>query len=123
MTPRQLLDAADRLLDKPPASMGTCWQRSCACLTRNALEDALDGYWQATAPSLASRPMKRQLIVLRSLATEPTVAREVAAAWNALSRAMHHHAYELPPTVAELRDWYDSVNDLITRLDQAAPTG
>ena len=35
------------------------------------------------------------------------LARETAAAWSDLSRACHHHPYELAPTANELRDLLD----------------
>jgi hypothetical protein len=34
-------------------------------------------------------------------------------AWTALSRAGHHHAYELSPTAAELGTWLESVDVLV----------
>jgi hypothetical protein len=117
MTPSELLDAAGRLLDQPTPSMRQCWQRSCACLTRVALEQGLEQYWHRMAPSLANRPMRHQLIALPSF-TGPEVARHLCAVWNGLSRAMHHHAYELPPTVAELYDWRRSVAQLLTDLNE-----
>ncbi len=115
MTPHQVLDSAVRLLDGPAPSMRRCWQRSCACLTRVALEQALDDYWIRAAPSLIHRPMRHQLAVLPSFAGSET-ARSVSAVWNDLSRAMHHHAYELPPTIDELQDWHQSVSRLMIQL-------
>lgn len=96
MTPAELLRAAEKLLTEPWPSMQQCWQRSCAGLTRGAVEIALDGYWQRVAPSLSGRPMRHQLIALRCYA-DRAVANEASAVWNGLSRAMHHHAYELRP--------------------------
>jgi hypothetical protein len=36
--------------------------------------------------------------------------------WYALSRAAHHHAYELAPTGAELRTWHTDVHLLTEDL-------
>jgi len=44
------------------------------------------------------------------------VGRDAAAAWTALSRACHHHAYELAPTAAELRTWHTTVLGIRTAL-------
>lgn len=52
--------------------------------------------------------MRAQLLVLRTKAGGD-VARQAAAAWHGLSRACHHHAYELAPTAAELRGWLEAV--------------
>ena len=37
-------------------------------------------------------------------------------AWTGLSRAGHHHAYELAPTAAELRSWHAAVIQLARDL-------
>jgi hypothetical protein len=115
MTPLELLDAAGKLMLKPPASMQECWPRSCAGLIRVALEQGLEGFYQGTAPSLVGRARRHQLIALPQF-LDPASAREVAAVWNGLSRAMHHHVYELPPTLAELREWHASVAHLLPLL-------
>jgi hypothetical protein len=47
------------------------------------------------------------------------VALRLAFAWVALSRAVHHHGYELAPTAAELRRLHHEVTDLLTHLDNA----
>jgi hypothetical protein len=44
------------------------------------------------------------------------LARRVAYAWSGLSRASHHHAYELPPTSSELAAWIDTVEELTEQL-------
>ncbi|HEX5542252.1 MAG TPA: hypothetical protein VFX60_11940 [Micromonospora sp.] len=118
MTPHELLDTAANLLTTPPHSMRRCWQRSCACLTRIALERGLRHYWDRTAPSVAGRPMRHQLLALPSFAGEET-ASIARTAWYGLSRAMHHHTYELAPTFAELHSWHQDVTALLPRLERA----
>ncbi|HEY8534581.1 MAG TPA: hypothetical protein VIL44_12080 [Micromonospora sp.] len=117
MTPRDLLVAADQLMTQRHPTLRRCWQRACACLIRLACEQALEIYWRHTVPSMRGRPMRHQLLALTALAgpREATLAR---AAWYGLSRALHHHAYELPPTVGELRGWHRNVAALITSLEQ-----
>lgn len=41
-----------------------------------------------------------------------SIAERTRDAWTGLSRAAHHHAYELAPTAAELRDWHATVSQL-----------
>lgn len=120
MSPQQLLDAAADLLAQPAPSMRRCWQRGCACLTRLALERGLRRYWERVAPSVAGRPMRHQLLALPIFAGAE-VAATARAAWYGLSRAMHHHTYELAATAAELQGWHRDVMSLLPRLD--APPG
>lgn len=115
MTPTQYLDAANELLIQPPPCMRRCWQRGSACLTRLALEEALRDYWRRVAPSVIGRPMRQQLLVLPALAGAEA-ASAARSAWHGLSRAMHHHTYELAPTVAEIRGWHEDVTVLLPHL-------
>jgi hypothetical protein len=48
------------------------------------------------------------------------IAALTGSAWHGLSRAMHHHTYELPPTAAELQGWLDDTASVLDRLDQLA---
>ncbi|MEV4516100.1 hypothetical protein AB0K00_44960 [Dactylosporangium sp. NPDC049525] len=115
MSPRALLDAASGLLTQPGPSLRRCWPRACASLTRVALEQALRDYWQRKAPSLVGRPMRHQLLALPVFA-DPEIAAIGRSAWHGLSRAVHHHTYELAPTVAELEGWNRDVARLVNRL-------
>ncbi|PZG01158.1 hypothetical protein C1I93_00115 [Micromonospora endophytica] len=116
MTPQDYLDAAGALLLQPPSCMRRCWQRGSACLTRLALEQGLRDYWRVVAPSVADRPMHNQLLVLPAFASTEA-ASTARIAWHGLCRAMHHHTYELAPTVAELRGWHDDVTVLLPQLE------
>jgi hypothetical protein len=51
--------------------------------------------------------MRAQLLLLPQFTDPGTVARE---SWLGLSRAAHHHAYELAPTAGELRNWHFDVS-------------
>jgi len=115
MTPEELLDVAKQLMTRRRPSMRRSWQRGCACLIRSACEEALRAYWKHTAPSVGGRPMRHQLLALATFADRKaaTLAR---TAWHGLSRAMHHHAYELPPTAAELESWHQDVSELLSLL-------
>jgi len=121
MTPRDLLRTAGDLCTNPPVSMRRCWQRAVASLTRTALEQALSEHWAATVPSLVGRPTRHQLLAMPVLIG--LEAADVArVAWYGLSRAVHHHTYELAPTVAELQGWHQEVTTLLTYLEPASRT-
>ncbi|WP_091407236.1 hypothetical protein [Micromonospora saelicesensis] len=90
------------------------------CLTRLALEQGLRHYWDQVAPSVVDRSMRNQLLVLPTFAGAEA-ASTARTAWHGLSRAMHHHTYELAPTVAELRGWHQDVTALLPQLELAGP--
>ena len=111
MTPQQLLEQAGQLLNTPTTDTRGCWPRACAWLIRLALEKALDQYWAQILPEAALCPMRPQLLLLPSYAGT-SIAERARDAWTGLSRAAHHHAYELAPTAAELRTWHTAVSQL-----------
>ena len=49
-----------------------------------------------------------QLLCLVVYFSDRGVARQTSATWAALSRACHHHPYELNPTADEMRAWLAS---------------
>jgi hypothetical protein len=122
-TADELLDDADRLLSGERRASGAWWPRATAFLLRSALELELAAYWAQVEPGLQACSMRAQLTVLRRPEyAGPDTGTDVAAAWHALSRASHHHAYELAPTVAELRSWAGTVRDA-TAVLRRIPTG
>ena len=109
-TADELLDDADRLLSGDRRANGAWWPRATVFLLRSALELELAGYWARIGPGVEACSMRAQLTVLRRPEyAGPDVGSDVTAARHALSRACHHHAYELAPTVAELRSWAETV--------------
>ncbi len=117
MTSEQLLAEADHLLATEVPGTQARWPRACAWLIRLALEKALDQYWAQVLPEAAQCGMRSQLLLLPGYA-DPAIAERARDAWTGLSRAAHHHAYELAPTAAELRSWLAAVSQL--SLDLAA---
>lgn len=95
-------DQAEHLLDA--AELDGVWPRCAAWLIRLGLEQALDAVWQEHNPVLARVTKRAQLLVLGRYVDTETQHR-TAALWSVLSRAGHHHHYELAPTAAELRTW------------------
>ena len=43
---------------------------------------------------------------------------DIRAAWFFLTRACHHHQYELAPVAAELENWISKVESLLDALDK-----
>jgi hypothetical protein len=104
----QLLQTADRLLkDVVPGTRGL-WPRTVAMVVRAALELELGELWSRLQPEVASAPMRAQLLLMPAYVGR-AVAQDAVEAWYGLSRGTHHHAYELAPTSAELRDWLETV--------------
>jgi hypothetical protein len=118
MTPTDLLAEANRLLATVVPGTRGRWPRACAWLTRLALEQALDEYWSGTLPEAVNCGVRPQLLMLPQYAGAST-AGQAAEAWFGLARATHHHAYDLAPTAAELRRWYDLVRAVVAHLTTA----
>jgi len=51
-------------------------------------------------------------ICLREYLREGDLASRIAHAWAAMSRACHHHPYELTPSTEEIRNWMEPVREL-----------
>jgi hypothetical protein len=96
--------ARDLLRYSDPATAGM-WPRAASYLARQALEQGLEEFWQ--------------LELLESSEPRPGLSCCVcgaAHAWNALSRACHHHPYELAPTEQELSNWIADVERVTVAL-------
>ena len=107
--PRDLLAMARQLLARASPETAGLWPRAAALLGRQALERSVDDYWTARQIPLASLPTLQQLICLREYHADAELAGRVHHAWNALSRACHHHPYDLPPSAGELQGWLETV--------------
>jgi hypothetical protein len=94
---------------------GGRWPRAAALLARQALEISLDDCWRAVAPGLEHASSRAQFLCLRRYMNEDTAERAYFA-WTVLSRACHHHVYELAPTAEELTRWIDDVEEVTTAL-------
>jgi hypothetical protein len=103
------LQLARDLLSRADPSTAGLWPRAAALLIRQALEEAVDAYWRARQLPLDSLPTHAQLVCLRMMASDGAPPAHLHEAWGALSRACHHHPYELAPTAAELAAWIEVV--------------
>jgi hypothetical protein len=108
--------AARGLLRRRDPKTAGIWPRGAALLARQALEEALDALWRRRAPGLEQCSTRAQLLCLPDYLRRSDLAEQIAYAWSGLCRACHHHAYELPPTAAELESWIGTVEDLVNLL-------
>jgi hypothetical protein len=111
--PSELLDAARNLLGWEEPETAGLWPRAAALLARQALEEALDEMWRQRAPGVEGCSMTAQLLCLGSFLGEQ-VAEATSYVWWALTRATHHHPYELSPTADELQVWLEQVEEIVT---------
>ena len=112
-----MIAAARHLLQRADPMTAGIWPRATAFLARQALETALDDLWRRHAPGVERCSARAQLLCLPSyLRGDEDLAERVSYTWSGLSRACHQHAYELPPTAAELLAWMQTVEALVARV-------
>ncbi len=107
MTPIEIIDAADALVEPRHGGRVQGWPRVAAVLGRHAIEEALRQYWSLREPGLERCSGRAQLLCLTVYLRDRDLGPETFVAWSDLSRTCHHHAYELAPTAEELRSWLD----------------
>jgi hypothetical protein len=103
VTPTEMLATAQQLLERSDAKTAGLWPRAAALLARQALGQGIDQYWRARELRLDESSTHAQLTCLSEYRPDRTLASEVGHVWHVLSRACHHHPYELAPTTGELR--------------------
>jgi hypothetical protein len=114
------------MIKRPDAATAGVWPRAAALLARQSLEVALKTYWSAKSGGTEEASMRAQLLCLEAMlgagdaagGGSGNTARRAHAAWGALSRACHHHAYELAPTSEELLAWCEDVQAVIERTER-----
>lgn len=87
------------------ALRAACW------VLRSTLERTLRDLVAARGVELGQATSRSALTCLEVLyeETAPNLAGHVKGAWARLSRAVHHDAYELSPTLIEVRDLAEAV--------------
>jgi len=120
-SPQTYLDEVDRLMAAPARGTRGLWPRASAWLLRLALESALDQYWDDTAPAVGACRNRRSQILMLSRYIGATGSRRVAMLWWSLSRAGHHHSYELALTAGELTHLHAEVREVVRFLHQRRP--
>jgi hypothetical protein len=108
---------ADELLRRADPTTAGLWPRASALLALHALEASLLRLWERRSLDLQGCSMRTQLICLRSYLEDAKLAARTGHTWSALSRACHHHAYELGPTVGELHSCFSAVRELLQGVE------
>jgi len=114
VSPHALLTEARRLVHDGEHVRDGAWARSAALLARQALEQAIR-YRLIHDHKLCGEPSFRALLLASRLFLGQDLARRAAWSWSALSRATHHHGYELAPTAGELDRWMQTVGEVVER--------
>ena len=120
--PGDLLDLAHGLLRRADPATAGLWPRASAILARQALVASVTRLWDSRTLDLQGCTMRAQLICLRTYLGDADLAARTSHAWSALSRACHHHPYELAPTTAELGGWFSVVGELIQKVGPSTNT-
>ena len=116
-----ILSQARDLLKHTRLSPGV-WHRAASLLIRQVLEEAIDRVWDDYYRGMKKTSRSTQLACLKQLsrdkrvAVEPEISEDVHSAWVALSRACHHHEYDLAPTVPEIELWISQVGQLVESM-------
>jgi hypothetical protein len=113
------LSIADRMLTGVIRGARGAWPRACAWLLRHELETAMDRFWARACPEIGRTTVQRPKLLLLSHYAGPELGRRASYLWWALSRAGHHHPYELGITAAELARLRTELIDVVMLLDQA----
>jgi hypothetical protein len=111
-----LLVEARRLLVTPSPELGGASPRAVAFLTRQALEIALDDFWRWKAPGAQAASRAAQLVCLSTFLKNDALASELRFSWYRLTKACHHHGYELAPTPDELSPTLECVARFLKAL-------
>jgi hypothetical protein len=114
--PADLLAAARMMLAGHTNDGAGVWPRAVAFLTRQALELAVAELWRQRGLDMGHVSAHAQFLCLGEYADDPRLAGDAGFAWWALSRACHHHPYELAATASELRRWIDTVDEFTHRI-------
>ena len=116
----RLLTTCRTLLTRDDWAMSHWWARGAAHLARQAIESCLDDFWAAYAPPLAGASQRARFLGLHAYVDDWALVRSGHTTWSQLSRACHHHAYELAPTVDELHGWVDAAQRFCDDVRAAA---
>jgi hypothetical protein len=119
-TPEELLGLARDLLDRADPATAGLWPRASAHLGRQAVELALDDLWVKKAPGVEESSARAQLICLPTYVEDEELAERVNHVWWVLTRAGHHHPYELAPTAAELSGWIADAEGVVEKISSVA---
>lgn len=111
-----LLDKAQEQLDSsgPHALRRACW------LARGSLEEVIEALLSAKGIDAHKASARAKLSSLEgAYVDDRELTSKADYAWNRLSDACHHHAYQLSPTHSEAKQLIDTVRELGDSLASA----
>lgn len=114
MRPAEVLQVAETIVATLPA--GQARIRAAAFLGRQAVEAALDDYWQIREPMVVEQSARIQFLCLQSYAGEE-LAEAASHVWWMLTRVCHHHVAELAPLEAEMRGMLDRARVVVGLIE------
>jgi len=112
-TAQGLIAQASELLSAQGSVHRPSLIRSASWLARSALEDLVTSILRARGYEPGKASMRSRLTCLE--AADQELAETAEFVWSALSRACHHHAFELAPTPGEIRHLVSVVDALARR--------
>jgi len=116
MNPHALIDSllehAHGMLDGTVAVPRGQSARLSSFLTRHALEEVVYELCHAKGDRLDHPVKMRSRLIFIRARYDGATAFLAESAWTGLCGACHHHAYELTPTVAEVRHFLGLVSKL-----------
>lgn len=113
MTPAELLASAESILSSASAGTQGNSARLAALVARQALEALIDQRCAELGVECDRATMRSRLAILKSLDAQDRADRFVML-WQQLSMCCHQHAYELSPTVDEVRSLCARVAESLT---------
>lgn len=116
----QLLRESERILGGGAGSGAGNSARLAAFVARQAVEAIIDDRLFAVGADCPGATVRSRLAILKSLDDESRTA-QIEFLWNQLSACCHHHAYELAPTVGEVRMLCDGVARMTTAPRECRP--
>ena len=120
MSTPELLALCRTLVNSHDWALSFWWGRGAAMLARQSIELSLDEFWAQRSMPMLDASARGQFAALRLYCKEPAAMAEGYVAWSLLSRACHHHPYELQPTRDEVLAWIEAAERFHALL-QAAP--
>jgi hypothetical protein len=120
MTTTAFLGTADQMLTTVIRGTRGAWPRACAWLLRHELEAAMDRFWQQVRPEIGQATAQRPKLLLLTHYASAELGNRASYLWWALSRAGHHHCYEVGITVGELTRLRTELLIVIALLDASA---
>jgi hypothetical protein len=118
-TVHELLTLSRTLVSSDNWATSYWWGRGSAVLARQAVELALEEFWDARAPDMREASGRGQFLAVRLYLNDETQAAEGHATWSRLSRACHHHPYDLQPSRDEVVAWIDAAERFHAVLQSA----